>query len=769
MEKTTSGGIDPVCGMQVKADSPHRWSFEGRLYLFCNAKCLRSFQADPRKYLAAPAACAVEGEACCAPEPAGEGVMFTCPMHPEVQQDHPGSCPECGMALEAVMPDESAENPELTDFRRRFWWTLPCTVLLASLEMFGHGFRFIPHELYPWLELLLAAPVVFWGGRTLFGRFASSLEHRRFNMWTLIGLGAGASFAYSLLATFFPLAFPPAFWSMGRISLYYEATAEIISLTLLGQILELRARASTSGAIAALLGLAPKTAVRLRDDGSDETVPLTDLRVGDRVRVRPGEKVPVDGVVLTGASPVDESMLTGEPMPVAKAPGSKVAGATLNTDGSLVVRVEKVGGDTLLAQIVRMVVDARRSKAPMQRLADVVAGYFVVVVLAIAAVTFLAWGFLGGERGWVLGLINAVSVLIIACPCVLGLATPMSVLIATGRGARRGILFRDAAAIETLRQVDTLVVDKTGTLTAGKPRLTEVLTPDGATSDELLRLAASLEQGSEHPLAAALVQEARARGLMLTEASGFRAVTGQGVVGRVEGRDLIIGNAALLRSHGADPTTLEAQAESRRLAGAIVLFAALDGRAAGAFVVADPVKSTTAQALAELRAQGIRVVMATGDAAATAEAVGRELDLAETHGDMTPDGKRRLVERLRGEGRVVAMAGDGINDAPALAAAHVGIAMGDGTDVAIRSAQVTLVKGDLRGLAQAYTLSQETVANMRQNLAFSLGYNALGIPLAAGALTPWTGWTLSPMVAAAAMSLSCVSLIANALRLKAKG
>lgn len=769
MDDSKSGGIDPVCGMQVKANSPHRWTHEGKLYLFCAASCLKSFRANPGKYLtqASPEACAT-GASCCAPEPAGEGLAYTCPMHPEVRQDHPGTCPQCGMALEAVIPDETQENPELTDFRRRFWYTLPFTVVLAAVEMFGHAWHAIPHAWFPWIELLLAAPVVLWGGRTLFGRFAESLERRSLNMWTLIGLGAGASFGYSLLATFFPLAFPPAFWSMGRISLYYEATAEIVSLTLLGQILELRARASTTGAIAALLGLAPKTAQRLRDDGSEESVPLPRIQVGDRLRVRPGEKVPVDGVVVSGESAVDESMLTGEPMPVLKSAGSKVAGATLNTDGALIVRAEKVGSETLLAQIVQMVVDARRSKAPLQRLADVVAGYFVVVVVAIAVATFLAWGAFGGERGWVLGLINAVSVLIIACPCVLGLATPMSVLVATGRGARKGILFRDAAAIETLQKVDTLVVDKTGTLTEGKPRLTEVLPTDGHEADELLRLAASLERGSEHPLARAVMNEARTRGLRLSEPIGFRAITGQGVVGKVDGHELALGNAAMLGSLGIDASTLSAVAEARRRTGAIVLFVALDGRLAGALVIADQVKATTAEALADLRTAGIRVVMATGDATATAQALGKELGLDEIHGDATPADKQRLVERLRAEGRVVAMAGDGINDAPALAAAHVGIAMGDGTDVAIRSAQVTLVKGDLCGLAQAHALSRETVANMRQNLGFSLGYNALGIPIAAGVLTPFTGWTLSPMIAAAAMSLSCVSLIANALRLKAR-
>lgn len=771
METPSSGGIDPVCGMRVAADAPHRWTYEGKLFLFCNAQCLRAFRANPGKYLAQPATCSTEasGASCCAPEPAGEGVHYTCPMHPEVTQDHPGACPRCGMALEAVIPDESADNPELADFRRRFWFTLPFTVLLAALEMSGHALHFIPALWLPWIELLLAAPVVFWGGHTLFDRCAASLSSRQLNMWTLIGLGVGAAFAYSLAATFFPAAFPPSFYSMGRISVYYEAAAEIISLTLLGQILELRARASTTGAIAALLGLAPKTARRLGTDGAEETIPLGQIKVGDRLRVRPGEKVPVDGVVLSGESGVDESMLTGEPLPVLKSPGDRVACATLNTHGSLVIEAHKVGADTLLAQIVQRVVDARRSKAPLQRLADVVAGYFVVGVVACALATFLGWGLLGPDGGWRLGLINAVSVLIVACPCVLGLATPMSVLVATGRGAKHGILFRDAAAIEHFAQVDTLVIDKTGTLTEGKPKLTEILPCVGHDGPELLRLAASLEQGSEHPLAHALVQAARTRGLALTEPSGFLAVSGQGVRGRVGAQILVLGNAGLLAQNGIDPGPLLTQAEGFRQRGASVLFLAVDGQLAGAFVVADTLKPTTREALQALRAAGLRLVMATGDATATARWLGAELGLTEIHGDATPADKQRLVERLRSEGRIVAMAGDGINDAPALAQAHVGVAMGDGTDVAIRSAQVTLVKGDLRGLAQAHALSKETVANMRQNLAFSLGYNTLGIPLAAGVLTPLTGWTLTPMVAAAAMSLSSVSLIANALRLKAKG
>ena len=760
----TSEHRDPVCGMSVRADSPLRHQLEGTTYYFCNPSCLKNFQADPAKYLGAGAS-ADCGNACCTVEPT-DGLNYSCPMHPEVTQSGPGTCPKCGMALEASVPDPDRPDPELADFRRRFWVTLPFTIALAAIEMAGHSLTFLPHAALPWIELALAAPVIFWGGHTLFARFEASIEQRSFNMWTLIGLGAGAAFGYSLAATFLPDWFPDSFREMGRLSVYYEAAAEIVSLTLLGQILELRARASTSGALAALLGLAPKTACRVEADGQETIIPLGQISVGDQVRVRPGEKIPVDGVVLCGGSAVDESMLTGEPFPVAKHPGDKVTGATLNIDGSFMLRAEKVGADTMLSQIVQMVVDARRSKAPMQKMADVVAGYFVVVVVSIALITFFAWGFLGAERGWVLGLINGVSVLIIACPCVLGLATPMSILIATGRGATQGILFRDAAAIETLQKVDTLVIDKTGTLTEGKPRLTLILPSAGFTDAEILRLAASLELGSEHPLASALVNAAKERGLDLRETADFRAVSGQGVRGRLDGRELILGNAALLRSVGADPAPLAAQAEAQRRTGASVLFLAVDGRIAGALVAADNLKPTTVQALQEIRAAGLRIIMATGDAEATAQAIGRELGLDEVHGDMTPSAKQQLIAHLRAEGRIVAMAGDGINDAPALAQAHVGIAMGDGTDVAIRNAQVTLVKGDLRGIAQACALSRETVANMRQNLGFALGYNALGIPLAAGVFAPLTGWTLSPMIAAAAMSLSCVSLIANALRLR---
>lgn len=758
--------IDPVCGMAVDEQVPLRFTHAGVTYHFCHRTCLEKFSARPEHYLAARPKPGTEGAACCGPEPAAEGLRYVCPMHPEVNQPGPGACPRCGMALEPTLPMAEAESPELRDFRRRFWWTLPFTVLLAALEMSGHALHFLTPGTAALLQLALSLPVILWGGATLFRRCAESFERRTPNMWTLIGLGAGAAFGYSVLAALFPEAFPESFRLMGRPAVYFEAAAEIVSLTLLGQILELRARARTSGALAALLALAPKTARRMEADGTEVDVPLGCLQAGDRLRVRPGERIPADGVVLEGSSAVDEAMLTGEPLPVTKRPGDRLTGATLNTQGALIFRVTAVGGDTVLAQIVQLVVAARRSTAPMQKLADVVAGYFVAVVVAIALLTFLGWGLLGPEPRWVLALIHAVAVLIVACPCVLGLATPMSVMIATGRGATLGILFRDAAAIEKLAQVDTVVIDKTGTLTAGRPTFAEACPQAGFTADEIVRLAASLEQGSEHPLATALVAAARTKGLTLTEPVGFEADSGRGVRGMVAGRSLLLGNAALLQAGGVDPTALTAQASPLRAEGAIVMLLAVDGRPAGLLVVSDPVKPSATEALAALRAAGLRVIMATGDATATAGALGARLGLAEVHGDASPADKQALVKRLQAEGRVVAMAGDGINDAPALAQASVGIAMGDGTDVAIRNAQVTLVQGDLRGLATAHALARATTRNMRQNLGFALGYNALGIPLAAGVLTPFTGWTLSPMLAAAAMSLSCVSLIANALRLR---
>ena len=695
------------------------------------------------------------------------GTEYTCPMHPEVRQDHPGNCPKCGMTLEPVLPvPEDDEPAELADFRRRFWWTLPLTAVVTLLAMVGHRLSWFEMATQSWIELVLSVPIVLWAGWPFFVRGVQSVRQRSPNMWTLIGLGTGAAFLYSVAATVAPGVFPASFQAMGRVAVYFEAAAVIISLTLLGQILELNARSQTSAAIKSLLGLAPKTARRIRADGGEEDVPLNHVHVGDLLRVRPGEKVPVDGVVTEGSSAVDESMLTGEPVPVSKNPGDRLIGATLNTSGALVMRSERVGAQTMLSQIVQMVAQAQRSKAPMQRMADQVAGGFVVAVVAIAAATFFAWGWFGPEPSWVYGLINAVAVLIIACPCALGLATPMSIMVATGRAATRGILFRDAAAIEHLRKVDTLIVDKTGTLTEGKPAFDHVVPAGRFTADAVLRIAASLDQGSEHPLADAIVQAARTRGLPLVKAEAFESSSGIGVRGRVEGRRTALGNTALMQREGVAVEPLLAQAEALRVEGASVMYLAVDGELAGLLAVSDPVKASTPEALAALRAAGLRVVMATGDGLTTARAVARRLGIDEVHGEVKPADKLALVESLQRQGRVVAMAGDGINDAPALAQADVGVAMGTGTDVAMNSAAVTLVRGDLRGIAQARLLSQATIANMKQNLGFAFVYNALGVPLAAGLLFPFTGWLLSPMIAALAMSLSSASVIANALRLR---
>jgi Cu+-exporting ATPase len=693
--------------------------------------------------------------------------VYTCPMHPEIRQDHPGTCPKCGMTLEPVMPSlEDEGDPELDDFRRRFWWTLPLTLVVTVLAMFGHGLGWFDMRLQSWIELVLSLPVVLWAGWPFFQRGAQSIANRSPNMWTLIGLGTGAAFVYSVVATVAPQVFPDSFLAMGRVAVYFEAAAVIISLTLLGQVLELKARSQTSAAIKSLLGLAPKTARRISADGQEEDVPIGHVHVGDLLRVRPGEKVPVDGVVVEGSSALDESMLTGEPLPVTKRPGDKLIGATLNTSGALVMRSEKVGSATVLSQIVQMVAQAQRSRAPMQRMADTVAGYFVVGVVSIALLTFFAWGLLGPQPSWVYGLINAVAVLIIACPCALGLATPMSIMVATGRGATQGVLFRDAAAIENLRRIDTLIIDKTGTLTEGRPAYERAVAAPGFTEDEVLRLAASLDQGSEHPLAAAIVAGARARNLALAPAADFDSASGIGVRGSVEGRALALGNTALMEQLRIDPAPLAPAAEQMRAQGASVMHLAVDGKLAGLLAVSDPVKETTPAALASLREAGLRVVMATGDGLTTARAVAQRLGIDEVHGEVKPADKLLLVEKLKGEGRMVAMAGDGINDAPALARADVGIAMGTGTDVAMNSAQLTLVKGDLRGIAAARRLSQATVANMKQNLGFAFVYNALGVPLAAGLLYPFTGWLLSPMIAALAMSLSSASVIFNALRLR---
>ena len=753
---------DPVCGMTVTEHSPHRLEHEGRPYYFCSAKCQAKFAAEPAKFLVpvvpAPAA---------PPVHAGAGTIYTCPMHPEIRQDHPGNCPKCGMTLEPVLPSpDDEENPELEDFKRRFWWTLPLTVVVTLLAMFGHRLGWFDMARQSWIELVLTLPIALWGGAPFFVRGAQSVVNRSPNMWTLIGLGTGAAFLYSVVATVAPQVFPASFVSMGRVAVYFEAAAVIISLTLLGQILELKARSQTSAAIKSLLGLAPKTARRIEADGNEADVPLSSVHVGDLLRVRPGEKVPVDGIVVEGSSSLDESMLTGEPLPVTKRPGDKLIGATMNTSGALVMRSEHVGSATVLAQIVQMVAMAQRSRAPMQRMADTVAGYFVMGVVAVALLTFFGWGFFGPDPSWVYGLINAVAVLIIACPCALGLATPMSIMVATGRGATSGVLFRDAAAIENLRKIDTLIVDKTGTLTEGRPTFERAVAMPGFAEDEVLRLAASLDQGSEHPLAAAIVAAAKDRGLALDKPEQFDSGSGIGVRGMVAGKALGLGNTALMEQLGVDVSAMASQAEALRAQGASVMHLAVDKKLVGLLAVSDPIKATTADALASLRKAGMRVIMATGDGLTTARAVGQRLGIDEVHGEVKPADKLKLVEKLKSEGRTVAMAGDGINDAPALARADVGIAMGTGTDVAMNSAQVTLVKGDLRGIATARGLSVATVANMKQNLGFAFVYNALGVPLAAGLLYPFTGWLLSPMIAALAMSLSSASVITNALRLR---
>ncbi|HVL44683.1 MAG TPA: copper-translocating P-type ATPase [Acidovorax sp.] len=701
------------------------------------------------------------------PETVGPGTIYTCPMHPEVRQDHPGSCPQCGMTLEPVLPAlDGEENTELVDFRRRFWWTLPLTVVVTVLAMLGHRLQWFEMATQSWIELVLTVPIVLWAGWPFFVRGAQSVANRSPNMWTLISLGTGAAFVYSLVATIAPGVFPASFQAMGRVAVYFEAAAVIISLTLLGQMLELKARSQTSAAIQSLLGLAPKTARRIDANGQESDVPLSHVHVGDLLRVRPGEKVPVDGVVIEGSSAVDEAMLTGEPVPIVKGPGDAVIGATLNTHGALVIRSERVGSATMLSQIVQMVAQAQRSRAPMQRMADQVAGYFVMAVVGIALLTLFAWGLFGPEPRGVYGLVNAVAVLIIACPCALGLATPMSIMVATGRGATSGVLFRDAAAIENLRKVDTLIVDKTGTLTEGKPSFERAVAMPGLSEDEVLRLAASLDQGSEHPLADAIVQAARAKRLSLDKPEDFESGSGIGVRGRVAGRQLALGNTVLMGQAGVSADPLLAQAEALRTTGASVMYLAADGQLQGLLAVSDAVKASTPEALATLHAAGLRIVMATGDGMTTAKAVGARLGIDEVHGEVKPADKLALVSRLQAEGRVVAMAGDGINDAPALAKADVGIAMGTGTDVAMNSAQVTLVKGDLRGISTARELSEATVGNMKQNLMFAFLYNALGIPLAAGLLYPFTGWLLSPMIAALAMSLSSASVITNALRLR---
>ncbi len=759
-DKLVRSEKDPVCGMTVNPKLARSHAHRHTTYYFCGQGCLTKFAADPDKYLSPTA---VEA----APAPAG--ATYTCPMHPEIRQDDPGACPKCGMALEPEMPslDGEDDNPELRDFTQRFWFTLPLSAVVLMLAMFGHQLGLMSMRAQSWVELLLATPVVLWAGWPFVERGVQSVLNRSPNMFTLIGLGVSSAYVYSVIATIAPGLFPAAFTAHGRVGVYFEAAAVIVSLTLLGQMLELKARSQTSAAIRSLLKLSPKTARRLRDDDSEEDVPLDQVQIGDRLRVRPGETVPTDGEVMTGESHVDESMLTGESTPVLRKPGDAVIGATLNGRGALVIRANKIGAGTLLAQIVQMVAQAQRSRAPMQRMADGVSFWFVLGVIGSALATLLVWGVFGPEPSWVYGFINAVAVLIIACPCALGLATPMSIMVATGRAASAGILFRDAAAIETLRRIDTLVVDKTGTLTQGAPAFHSVEALDDISRERVLQLAASLDQGSEHPLAQAIVAEARRQSLELSMASGFESVTGLGVRGVVDGRQVALGNDALMRETGADTAAVTKAAETLRGEGASVMFLAIDARLAGMVSVADPIKTSSAAALKTLRDLGIHIVVASGDAHTTVKAVAARLGIDEFHSEVRPEAKSKLVADFQARGRRVAMAGDGINDAPALALADVGIAMGTGTDVAMHSAHITLVKGDLLGIARAIDISQSTVRNMKQNLGFALLYNGLGVPIAAGVLYPFTGLLLSPMIAALAMSLSSLSVVSNALRLRA--
>ena len=760
----TVGFVDPVCGMRVGPDSPHRVERNGKLSLFCSARCKAKFEQPPNE-VAKPASTAVTM--------ANSAAQWTCPMHPEIVRDRAGACPVCGMALEPRNATlTSAEHPELTDMRRRFRFAAALSLplfLIAMADMLpGNPLSaLLSARGRVWLELSLATPVCIWSAWPFYERAYDSLKHRSLNMFTLIGLGVSVAYGYSVTATLAPGLFPQDLRHMsGEVPVYFEAAAVIVTLILLGQVLELRARSQTGAAIQKLLGLAPKLARRIKDDGLEEDVPIEDVHVGDRLRVRPGEKVPVDGVVLDGSSHVDEAMVTGEPVPTRKQPGDKLVGATINGTGALVLRAEKVGSDTLLARIVAMVSEAQRSRAPIQRLADTVSGYFVPLVIAIAVITFVVWASMGPEPWLSYALVNAVAVLIIACPCALGLATPMSIMVATGKAANLGVLFKNAEAIEVLRKVDTLIVDKTGTLTEGKPKLVTVTPRHGMDEGTLLRLAASLERGSEHPLAAAIVRGAEARKVDTTEAREFQSITGKGVRGVVDGRTVALGNRAMMIAEGVDITTVEQAADAQREAGQTVMLVCVDGKFAGLVGVADPIKASTAEAIRALHAEGIRIVMMTGDNRTTAEAVAKSLAIDEVIADVLPDQKAATVKKLQSLGRIVAMAGDGINDAPALAQAQVGIAMGTGTDVAMESASVTLIKGDLRGIVRARELSRATIRNIKQNLFFAFIYNAVGVPVAAGILYPTFGILLSPMIAAAAMSLSSVSVIANALRLK---
>jgi Cu+-exporting ATPase len=767
-EPASAGSVlDPVCGMTVDPHkTPHRYQYQGRTYYFCSSGCRTKFAADPAKYL--------DSEKAKQQEPVPASTIYTCPMHPEIRQIGPGNCPICGMALEPELASaDTGPNPELVDMSRRFWIGLILALPVLALEMGGHLTNLhmlLGQTTSNWAQFVLATPVVLWAGWPFFVRGWQSLVTRNLNMFTLIAMGTGVAWVYSVVAVLAPGLFPPAFRGPeGSVAVYFEAAAVITVLVLLGQVLELRAREQTSGAIKALLDLAPKTARRVRDDASDEEVSLDTIAVGDRLRVRPGEKVPVDGVIAEGRSSFDESLVTGESLPVTKEAGAKVIAGTLNQTGSVVMRAEKVGRDTMLSQIVQMVAAAQRSRAPIQRLADQVSGWFVPIVIIIAVIAFAAWAMFGPEPRFAFGLVAAVTVLIIACPCALGLATPMSIMVGVGRGAQAGVLIKNAEALERMEKVDTIVVDKTGTLTEGKPKVVAVVPANGLDENEVLRIAASVERASEHPLALAIVKAAEERNITLADVRDFDSPTGKGAIGMVDGKRIVLGNAKFLSELNIDTAALEAEAERLRQDGATAIFMAVDGKASGVIAIADPVKPTTAEALKALGADGIRVVMLTGDNRTTAQAVARRLGIADVEAEVLPDQKSAVVERLRREGRVVAMAGDGVNDAPALAAADVGIAMGTGTDVAIESAGVTLLKGDLTGIVKARRLSQATMSNIRQNLFFAFIYNAAGVPIAAGVLYPVFGILLSPIIAAAAMALSSVSVVGNALRLRRVG
>jgi Cu+-exporting ATPase len=753
---------DPVCGMDVDTSkAKHRFELDGITYYFCNPRCLEKFRADPGRYL---------NPADSEPAPdAPEGTVWTCPMHPQIRQDYPGSCPICGMALEPLEPTaEEGPNPELADMTRRFWisaaLTLPILLLVMGDELLG--LKLVPMRTSVWIQLVLSTPVVLWAGWPFFDRMWASLKTRNLNMFTLIGLGVGAGYGYSLVAAIFPGIFPQSLRTMdGMVPVYFEASAVITTLVLLGQVLELRARAATGKAIRSLLGLVPKTARRVRD-AVEEDIPLAHVHVGDILRIRPGEKIPVDGVVVEGRSTVDESMITGEPVPVEKSDGDALTGATVNGTGALLMRAERVGRDTMLSQIVRMVAAAQRSRAPIQKLADKVSAWFVPSVVAVSLIAFIVWSLFGPPPPLSHAIVNAIAVLIIACPCALGLATPMSIMVGTGRGASAGVLVKNAEALELMEKIDTLVVDKTGTLTVGKPKLIAVKPIGGFGEAEVLALAAALEKGSEHPLAAAVIEGAEEREIAIPHTRDFQSHTGKGVTGIVDGRRVALGNAALLGEFGVDASSLDRQADEHRSRAEGVMFVAIDGKAAGLLVVADPVKDSAAEAIAELHRDGIRIVMLTGDNRRTAEAVARQVGIDEVIAGVLPDHKQAKVEELKSAGKHVAMAGDGINDAPALAAADVGIAMGTGTDVAMESAAITLVKGDLRGIVRARHLSRAVMRNIRQNLCFAFVFNAAGVPIAAGVLYPWFNILLSPIIAGAAMSLSSVTVIGNSLRLR---